>query len=60
MLVRIAIAAIPLVTEGAAFLKSLPYRNVLVEINNEASAGGYRHSILQPNGILEVPFVVER
>ena len=41
------------ITDSAAFLKSLPYRNVLIEINNEASAGGYRHSILQPNGIVE-------
>jgi hypothetical protein len=41
------------IESGMAFLKSLPYRNVLVEINNETSVGGYSHPVLQPNGAVE-------
>ena len=42
------------VVNGIAFLKSLPYRNVLIEINNETSVRGYSHPLLQPNGIFEL------
>lgn len=41
------------VINGMKFLKDLPYRNVLVEINNEISPG-YRHPQLQPDGIYEL------
>ncbi len=42
------------VVNGIAFLKGLPYRNVLIEINNETSVNGYSHPLLQPNGIYEL------
>ncbi|MDP2999558.1 MAG: hypothetical protein Q8N47_18860 [Bryobacterales bacterium] len=42
------------VVNGVRFLKSLPYRNVLIEINNETSVGGYSHPLLQPDGIYEL------
>jgi hypothetical protein len=42
------------VVNGMNFLKSLPYRNILVEINNETSVSGYSHPLLQPNGIYEL------
>lgn len=41
------------IRNGMEFLKSLPYRNVLIEINNETSAGGYSHAILRPDGVVE-------
>ena len=41
------------ITSGVEFLKSLPHRNVLIEINNETSVGGYSHPILQPDGAVE-------
>jgi hypothetical protein len=41
------------IESGLAFLKSLPYRNVLIEINNETSLRGYSHPILQPDGAVE-------
>jgi hypothetical protein len=42
------------VVNGIAFLKSLPHRNVLIEINNETSVQGYSHPLLQPDGIYEL------
>jgi len=39
------------VVNGIRFLKSLPQRNVLIEINNETSVRGYSHPMLQPDGI---------
>jgi hypothetical protein len=41
------------VSNGMKFLRGLPYRNVLVEINNEISPG-YRHPQLRPDGIGEL------
>ncbi len=41
------------VTNGMKFLKGLPHRNILVEINNEISPG-YRHPQLRPDGISEL------
>jgi hypothetical protein len=42
------------VIAGIRFLKSLPHRNVLIEINNETSIRGYSHPLLQPDGIYEL------
>ena len=42
------------VVNGIRFLKSLPHRNVLIEINNETSVRGYSHPMLQPEGIYEL------
>ena len=42
------------VRNGVHFLRSLPFRNVLIEINNETSKEGYRHPLLQPDGIYEL------
>ncbi len=42
------------VVNGIRFLKSLPQRNVLIEINNETSVRGYSHPMLQPDGIYEL------
>lgn len=40
-------------TNGIGFLKSLPHRNILVEINNETSVRGYSHPMLQPDGAVD-------
>jgi hypothetical protein len=42
------------VVNGIRFLRSLPHRNVLIEINNETSVRGYSHPMLQPDGIYEL------
>ncbi len=42
------------------FLKSLPHRNVMIEINNEISVGGYSHPILQPDGVLEAVLLAKK
>ena len=41
------------IVNGVRFLASLPHRNVLIEINNETSVGGYSHPILRPDGAVE-------
>jgi hypothetical protein len=48
------------VVNGMNFLKSLPYRNILVEINNETSVSGYSHPLLQPDGIFELVRLAQR
>ena len=41
------------IRQGCRFLKGLPNRNILIEINNETNPRGYKHRILQPNGAYE-------
>ncbi|HYW43319.1 MAG TPA: hypothetical protein VE959_10720 [Bryobacteraceae bacterium] len=41
------------IRQGCRFLKGLPYRNVLIEINNETNPRTYKHRILQPEGALD-------
>jgi hypothetical protein len=41
------------IREGCRFLKELPNRNILIEINNETNPRGYKHHILQPDGAYE-------
>lgn len=41
------------IVQGCRFLKGLRRRNILIEINNETNATGYKHPILQPNGAYE-------
>jgi hypothetical protein len=41
------------IQNAIGYLKSLPHRNVLIEVNNEVSVGGYSHAILQPDGVVE-------
>jgi hypothetical protein len=41
------------IENAIGYLKSLPHRNVLIEVNNEVSVGGYSHRILQPDGVIE-------
>ena len=41
------------IRQGCRFLKGLPHRNILIEINNETNARSYRHRILQPDGSLD-------
>jgi hypothetical protein len=48
------------VVNGIRFLKSLPHRNVLIEINNETSVRGYSHPLLQPDGIYELVQLAKR
>jgi hypothetical protein len=48
------------IENAIGFLKSLPYRNVLIEINNEISVGGYSHTILQPEGVLEAVLTAKK
>jgi len=48
------------IVAGVEFLKSLPNRNVLIEINNETSVRGYSHPILQPDGAVEAVLVARQ
>jgi len=48
------------IAQGCRFLKSLPHRNVLIEINNETNANSYKHSILQPNGALDAVLLAQQ
>jgi hypothetical protein len=41
------------IQNAIGYVKSLPHRNVLIEVNNEVSAGGYSHRVLQPEGVGE-------
>ena len=41
------------IENAIGYLKGLPHRNVLIEVNNEVSVGGYSHRILQPDGVVE-------
>jgi hypothetical protein len=41
------------IRQGCSFLKGLPNRNILIEINNETNPRGYKHHILQPDGAYE-------
>lgn len=41
------------IRQACNFLKGLPHRNILIEINNETSPRGYKHKILQPDGIVD-------
>lgn len=41
------------IIEAVRWLKSLPHRNVLIEIQNEVGAGVYRHALLKPSGAAE-------
>ena len=48
------------IVQGCRFLKSLPHRNILIEINNETNASGYKHHILQPNGALDAVLLAQQ
>lgn len=41
------------IRQACLFLKKLPHRNILIEINNETSTRGYKHPMLQPDGIVD-------
>ena len=47
------------IRQGCRFLRQLPYRNVLIEINNETNAASYKHRILQPNGALDAVLLAQ-
>jgi hypothetical protein len=47
------------ILEGCRFLKDLPHRNILIEINNETSTAGYKHHILQPDGALDAVLLAQ-
>ena len=48
------------IVNGCRFLKELPYRNLLIEINNETNPRGYVHPILQPDGALEAVLLAQK
>ena len=48
------------IRQGCAFLKQLPHRNVLIEINNETNATSYKHRILQPEGSLDAVLLAQQ
>jgi hypothetical protein len=45
---------------GVPFLKELPNRNVLIEINNEMNPRTYKHHILQPDGALDAVLLAQQ
>ena len=48
------------IRQGCRFLKDLPNRNVLIEINNETNPRGYKHHILQPDGALDAVLLAQQ
>ena len=48
------------ILQGCRFLKQLPHRNVLIEINNETNARSYKHHILQPDGALDAVLLAQQ
>ena len=48
------------IVQGCRFLKGLPHRNILIEINNETNASSYKHRILQPNGALDAVLLAQQ
>ena len=47
------------VRQGSLFLKNLPHRNILIEINNETNARYYKHPIMQPDGMLDAVLLAQ-
>lgn len=47
------------IRQGALFLKNLPHRNILIEIENEASPG-FKHPIMKPDGILDAVLLAQK
>lgn len=48
------------IRQGCNFLKQLPHRNILIEINNETNPRGYKHRILQPEGALDAVLLAQQ
>jgi len=48
------------ILQGCRFLKQLPHRNVLIEINNETNSRSYKHHILQPDGALDAVLLAQQ
>lgn len=48
------------IRQGCSFLKQLPHRNILIEINNETNPRGYKHRILQPEGALDAVLLAQQ
>ncbi len=48
------------IKQGCKFLKDLPNRNILIEINNETNPVTYKHPILQPDGSLEAVLLAQQ
>ena len=48
------------IRQGCRLLKDLPYRNVLIEINNETNPRSYKHHILQPDGALDAVLLAQQ
>src|SRR6202165_2733036 len=48
------------IRQGCRFLKDLPHRNVLIEINNETNPRSYKHHILQPAGALDAVLLAQQ
>ena len=48
------------IVQGCRFLKQLPHRNVLIEINNETNPRSYKHRILQPDGALDAVLLAQQ
>ncbi len=47
------------IRQGCRFLRDLPHRNVLIEINNETNQRSYKHRILQPEGALDAVLLAQ-
>ena len=47
------------ILQASHFLKSLPNRNILIEIANEVDPSTYEHSVLRPEGILDAVRLAE-
>jgi hypothetical protein len=48
------------IRQGCRFLKGLPNRNILIEINNETNPRGYKHHILQPDGAYDAVVLAQQ
>lgn len=47
------------IRQACTYLKGQPHRNILIEINNETSQRGYKHKLLQPDGIVDAVLLAQ-
>lgn len=52
--------AMEAVRQASLFLKNLPHRNILIEINNETNARMYQHPVMQPDGIIDAILLAQK
>lgn len=52
--------ALEAVRQACLFLKNLPHRNILIEIDNETYTQIYQHPVMQPDGIIDAILLAQK